>query len=235
AVDLKSIATHPPFRPRPPNADFRWSSSPASSELDLDPLALVRARCVSAGVVQSRHDAEPRQEIDSHVVPSVVMRQVLRRHAGDGLTGITALRQQAPRGIELSRTLEFNGRPVRKCFAPNQPFHSRKSASPLLPPASSGEAATSGNARPIATTWGKQSRRPLNPQSGQSADMLACAANACASSLSGIQEPRRRAGSSGGKRPGANGARSTWRAAPSMISSLIASPVAGALSMPQTL
>src|SRR5215831_5816528 len=134
-----------PYRPRPPNADFRWSSSPASSELDLDPLALVRARCVSAGVVQSRHDAEPRQEIDSHVVPSVVMRQVLRRHAGDGLTGITALRQQAPRGIELSRTLEFNGRPVRKCFAPNQPFHSRKSASPLLPPASSGEAATSGN------------------------------------------------------------------------------------------
>jgi hypothetical protein len=50
-----------------------------------------------------------------------------------------------------------------------------------------------------------------------------------------IQEPRRRAGSSGGKRPGANGARSTCRAAPSMISSLIASPVAGALSMPQTL
>src|SRR5262249_25406153 len=126
-----------PHRPQPLNADFRWSSSPASSELDLDPLALVRARCVSAGVVQSRHDAEPRQEIDSHVVPSVVMRQVLRRHAGDGLTGITALRQQAPRGIELSRTLEFNGRPVRKCFAPNQPFHSRKSASPLLPPASS--------------------------------------------------------------------------------------------------
>jgi hypothetical protein len=50
-----------------------------------------------------------------------------------------------------------------------------------------------------------------------------------------IQEPRRRAGSSGGKRRGANGARSTCRAAPSMISSLIASPVAGALSMPQTL
>jgi hypothetical protein len=49
------------------------------------------------------------------------------------------------------------------------------------------------------------------------------------------EAPRRRAGSSGGKRPGANGARSTRRAAPSMISSPIASPVAGALSMPQTL
>jgi hypothetical protein len=47
--------------------------------------------------------------------------------------------------------------------------------------------------------------------------------------------PRTRAGSSGGKRAGANGARSTRRAAPSRISSLIASPVAGALSMPQTL
>src|SRR6516165_1054052 len=34
-----------PYRPRPPNADFRWSSSPASSELDLVRLALVRARC----------------------------------------------------------------------------------------------------------------------------------------------------------------------------------------------
>src|SRR6516165_12414634 len=34
-----------PYRPRPPNADFRWSSSPASSELDLDRLTLVRARC----------------------------------------------------------------------------------------------------------------------------------------------------------------------------------------------
>jgi hypothetical protein len=45
----------------------------------------------------------------------------------------------------------------------------------------------------------------------------------------------RRAGSSGGNRPGANGARSTCRAPPSRISSLIASPVAGALSMPQTL
>src|SRR5215472_7367510 len=80
-----------PYRPRPLNADFRRSSSPASSELDLDPLALLRARGVSTGAVQSRYDAEPRQEIDSHVVPSVVMRQVLRRHAGDGLTGITAL------------------------------------------------------------------------------------------------------------------------------------------------
>jgi hypothetical protein len=48
------------------------------------------------------------------------------------------------------------------------------------------------------------------------------------------QWPRRRAGSSGGKRPGANGARSTWRGAPSRISSLMASPVAGALSMPHT-
>jgi hypothetical protein len=46
---------------------------------------------------------------------------------------------------------------------------------------------------------------------------------------------RRRAGSSGGKRLGAKGVRSTCRAAPSRISSLIASPVAGALSMPQTL
>jgi hypothetical protein len=46
--------------------------------------------------------------------------------------------------------------------------------------------------------------------------------------------PRSRAGSSGGKRPGANGARSTRRASPSMISSPIASLVAGALSMPQT-
>jgi len=44
-----------------------------------------------------------------------------------------------------------------------------------------------------------------------------------------------RAGSSGGKRPGANSARSTRCAAPSRINSLIASPVAGALSMPQTL
>src|SRR5262249_45024848 len=34
-----------PYRPRPPNADLQWSSSPASSELDLDRLALVRARC----------------------------------------------------------------------------------------------------------------------------------------------------------------------------------------------
>ena len=49
------------------------------------------------------------------------------------------------------------------------------------------------------------------------------------------ERSRRRAGSSGSKRPGANGARSTCRAAPSRISSLIASPVAGALSMPQTL
>jgi hypothetical protein len=46
---------------------------------------------------------------------------------------------------------------------------------------------------------------------------------------------RRRAGSNGGRRPGANGVRSTCRATPSRISSLIASPVAGALSMPQTL
>jgi len=49
------------------------------------------------------------------------------------------------------------------------------------------------------------------------------------------ERSRRRAGSSGSKRSGANGARSTCRAAPSRISSLIASPVAGALSMPQTL
>jgi hypothetical protein len=49
------------------------------------------------------------------------------------------------------------------------------------------------------------------------------------------EAPRRRAGSSGGKRRGANGARSTRCAPPSMISSAIASPVAGALSMPQTL
>src|SRR5215831_16718582 len=41
-----------PYRPRPLNADFRWSSSPASSELDLNPLALVRARCVSTGALQ---------------------------------------------------------------------------------------------------------------------------------------------------------------------------------------
>src|SRR5262249_54631320 len=41
-----------PYRPRPLNADFRWSSSPASSELDLDPLALLRARCVSIGALQ---------------------------------------------------------------------------------------------------------------------------------------------------------------------------------------
>ena len=46
---------------------------------------------------------------------------------------------------------------------------------------------------------------------------------------------RRRAGSNGGKRLGAKGVRSMCRAAPSRISSLIASPVAGALSMPQTL
>jgi len=47
--------------------------------------------------------------------------------------------------------------------------------------------------------------------------------------------PRSRAGSSGRRRPGAKGAKSTWRALPSRISSLIASPVAGAFSMPQTL
>src|SRR5215471_5422437 len=42
------------FWTRPLNADFRWSSSPASSELDLDPLALLGARCVSTGAVQRR-------------------------------------------------------------------------------------------------------------------------------------------------------------------------------------
>jgi tetratricopeptide (TPR) repeat protein len=45
----------------------------------------------------------------------------------------------------------------------------------------------------------------------------------------------RRAGSSGGSRPGAKAPRSTWRAAPSSSSSLIASPVAGAFNMPHTL
>ena len=50
-----------------------------------------------------------------------------------------------------------------------------------------------------------------------------------------MSPPRRRAGSSGGSRAGANGARSTWLAPPSRMSSLIASPVAGALSMPHTL
>jgi len=42
-----------------------------------------------------------------------------------------------------------------------------------------------------------------------------------------LEGPRKRAGSRGGKRPGANGARSRCRAAPSMISSLIGSPVEG--------
>ena len=44
-----------------------------------------------------------------------------------------------------------------------------------------------------------------------------------------------RAGSRRGRRPGSNGARSTVLAAPSTISPAIASPVAGALRMPQTL
>src|SRR6516165_1240610 len=48
-----------PYRPRPLNADFRWSSSPASSELDLDPLALVRARCVSTGASDQRPPRRP--------------------------------------------------------------------------------------------------------------------------------------------------------------------------------
>ena len=42
-------------------------------------------------------------------------------------------------------------------------------------------------------------------------------------------------GSSGGRREGSNGDRSTERARPSAISSAIASPVAGAFRMPQTL
>src|SRR5262245_55150801 len=37
-----------PYRPRPLNADFRWSSSAVSSELDLDPLAL-EGRSVTYG------------------------------------------------------------------------------------------------------------------------------------------------------------------------------------------
>jgi hypothetical protein len=51
----------------------------------------------------------------------------------------------------------------------------------------------------------------------------------------GFEGPRRRDRSRGGKRHGANGVRSTRFAAPSRISSLIASPVTGALSIPQTL
>ena len=43
------------------------------------------------------------------------------------------------------------------------------------------------------------------------------------------------AGSSGRRRAGSNGDRSTVRARPSAISSAIASPVAGAFRMPQTL
>ena len=46
---------------------------------------------------------------------------------------------------------------------------------------------------------------------------------------------RKRAGSKAGKRPGLKGFKSAVWAAPSTISSAIASPVAGALRMPQTL
>ena len=61
------------------------------------------------------------------------------------------------------------------------------------------------------------------------------AAEQIASLAPGAARIRSRAGSTGGIRAGLNGPRSTVRARPSTISSVTASPVAGALRMPQTL
>ena len=75
---------------------------------------------------------------------------------------------------------------------------------------------------------------------GRSCSPLSTRRRAASPSTGGF--PRRephpvasRAASNGLSRPGSNGARSTWPARPSRISPAMASPVAGALSMPQTL
>ena len=51
-------------------------------------------------------DANPHQHIYRYIAPSLVGWIILRRHAGDRLTRIAALRQRTFGGVELARTFE---------------------------------------------------------------------------------------------------------------------------------
>ena len=114
---------------------------------------------------------------------------------------------------------------------------SQTPAAPRAPMRGYGQRDHGRRTEPSFSRRGSSHSRPLAPGEERACARLAQAPEAArlVDDTRGSDGPRRRAGSSGGKRPGANGARSMRCAAPSRINSLIASPVAGALSMPQTL